>query len=264
MKVYISADIEGVTNVTHWDETELGHHTHVAAAAQMRREVLAACRGAIKAGATEIYVKDAHDSARNIPFENMPEEVTLIRGWTNTPESMMAGVDASFDAVIYIGYHSAAYMNGNPLAHTMNTGNNYVKINGEYAAEFDLNSIIAEHYGVPVVFLSGDRALCEHAQEKVPAMETVGVKWGWGNATFNMSTDKAEQLIEEGVEKALAKRAECHYPTYDRYEMEINYKEHVPATRASFYPGVEQLDQRTVRFASSDPMAMVTARMFIL
>lgn len=66
MKVYISADIEGVTNVTNWDETELYHDAHAAAKKQMTREVLAACRGALAAGAEEIVVKDAHDSARNI------------------------------------------------------------------------------------------------------------------------------------------------------------------------------------------------------
>ena len=73
MKVYISADIEGVAGVTNWDETELYHRAHSAAAEQMTKEVLAACRGAIAAGADEIVVKDAHDSARNITFGEMPE-----------------------------------------------------------------------------------------------------------------------------------------------------------------------------------------------
>ena len=66
MKVYISVDIEGITGVTSWDETELNHPDHKAAALQMTREMLAACEGAIAAGATEILIKDAHDSARNM------------------------------------------------------------------------------------------------------------------------------------------------------------------------------------------------------
>ena len=65
MKVFISADIEGVTNVTHWDECKLYHEAHAASKKQMTREVAAACRGAISAGATEIVVKDGHGSARN-------------------------------------------------------------------------------------------------------------------------------------------------------------------------------------------------------
>ena len=264
MKVYISADIEGVTGVTDWEETDLGHHTHPAAAAQMKREVMAAVKGALAAGAKEIYVKDAHDSGRNMDFTGFPEEVTLIRSWTNTPESMMAGLDESFDAVIYIGYHSAAYGNGNPLAHTMNTANNYFKVNGEFWAEFDLNSLIAAHYGVPVVFLSGDEALCERAKSVVPNMETVGVKKGIGEATFNMATDKALKLIEAGVKKGLKKIKKCMYPTADKYTMEINYKEHVRALRASYYPGVKQVDEHVVRFTAKNVPDLIACRMFIL
>ena len=74
MKVYISADIEGVTGVTNWDETELYHAAHSAAAAQMTKDVVAACRAAISAGADEILLKDGHDSARNIIAEALPED----------------------------------------------------------------------------------------------------------------------------------------------------------------------------------------------
>lgn len=264
MKVYISADIEGVTGVTHWDETELYHDAHEAAAAQMTREVVAACRGAIAAGATEIVVKDAHDSARNIIAEQLPEEATLIRGWTNSPESMMAGIDETFDAVIYIGYHSGANYSGNPLSHTMNTQNNYVKINGKDAAEFDMNTYVAAHFGVPAVFLSGDAALCEHAKELVPAIETVGVKSGIGNATFNMNGAKACRLIEEGVQAGLKKIADCKIQEPESYEVEISFKECIQAYRGSFYPGVERLDARTVRYTAKDAYEMMRTRMFIL
>ena len=140
MKVYISVDIEGVTGVTAWDETELNHPDHKAAALQMTREAVAACEGAIAAGADEIIVKDAHDTARNMDIHAFPEQVKLCRGWTNTPESMVAGIDETFDAAIFIGYHSGAGFDGNPLSHTMNQQNNYVKINGRQAAEFEMNA----------------------------------------------------------------------------------------------------------------------------
>ncbi len=148
-------------------------------------------------------MKDAHDSARNINGDELPDQVTLIRGWTCTPESMMAGIDESFDAVIFIGYHSGAGFDGNPLAHTMNGGNNFVKINERTAAEFDMNAYVAAHYGVPVVFISGDEQLCGHAKELVPEIETCGVKWGWGEATFNMNPDAACREIRAGAEKGL-------------------------------------------------------------
>ena len=76
MKIYISADIEGVTGVTHWDETDLGKGESSLFREQMTAEVVAACEGALQAGATEIWVKDAHDSARNIIASRLPHEAS--------------------------------------------------------------------------------------------------------------------------------------------------------------------------------------------
>jgi len=264
MKVYISVDIEGVTGVTSWNETEMNHPEHKAAALQMTREAVAACEGAIAFGADEIIVKDAHDSARNMDILAFPEQVKLCRGWTNTPESMVAGIDETFDAAIFIGYHSCAGSDGNPLAHTMNRQNNYVKINGRPAAEFDMNAYVAAYYGVPVVFLSGDEALCAHAKELIPEIETVGVKSGEGNMTTNIAPSKACALIKDGVYKGLEKMAACKLESPEQFEMEINFKDCVKAHRGSFYPGVEKIDASTVRFVGKDIQEMMTARMFIL
>ncbi len=264
MKVYISVDIEGVTGVTSWDETELSNDVHKPAAEQMTRETLAACRAAIACGADEIVIKDAHDSARNLLTDELPDEVKIIRGWSNTPESMVAGIDESFDAAIFIGYHAGAGFNGNPLSHTMNLGNNYVKINGRRAAEFDMNAYVCAYYGVPIVFVSGDEQLCDHARELIPAIETAGVKKGWGNATISVSQTKALHMIEDGVKRGLCARDKCKLSSPEKFEMEINFKECVNALRASYYPGAVQLDERTVRYTAKDIQEMMTARMFIL
>lgn len=106
MKVYISADIEGITGTTTWSETELNLPDYIQFQQQMTKEVLAAIEGAIAGGATEILLKDAHDSARNLLLEDIPENVKIIRGWTNEPMCMVAGLDESFDRAIFIGYHS--------------------------------------------------------------------------------------------------------------------------------------------------------------
>ena len=160
MKVFISVDIEGITGVTSWSETELGNDDYNKCAVQMTKEAVAACEGAIAMGAKEILIKDAHDSARNIDITKIPKCAKLSRGWTNTPDSMLAGLDETFDAAIFIGYHSGAGYDGNPLSHTSNRGNNYFKVNGEIGSEFVINSYLAANYGVPVVFLSGDALLC--------------------------------------------------------------------------------------------------------
>ena len=264
MKVYISVDIEGVTGVTAWDETELNHPDHKAAALQMTREAVAACEGAIAAGADEIIVKDAHATARNMDIQAFPEQVKLCRGWTNTPESMVAGIDETFDAAVFIGYHSGAGFDGNPLSHTMNQQNNYVKINGRQAAEFDMNAYVAAYYGVPVVFLSGDEELCDHAKELIPELETVGVKSGEGNMTTNIHPAKACTLIKKGVQNVLAKLNACKLESPESFELEINFKDCVKAHRGSYYPGAEKINPTTVRFVGKDIQEMMAARMFIL
>lgn len=264
MKVYISADIEGCTFITDWKETEQGEEEYAQGRKIMTNEVVAACEGAIAAGATEIVIKDAHDSALNLIPYAFPEEATLIRGWTCTPESMVAGIDETFDAAVFIGYHSGAGFDGNPLAHTMNLANNYVKINGRPAAEFDLNAYTAAYYDVPVVFVSGDEELCEHAKELVPKITAVGVKKGVGEATFSMNLNKACRLIKEGVASALKNTDACKIKSPDKFEMEISFKDPVKALRGSFYPGAKQLDPRTVTYTGRDIQDMMTARMFML
>ncbi|WP_353096165.1 M55 family metallopeptidase [Tissierella praeacuta] len=264
MKVYISVDIEGITGVTNWNETELGHSEHIWAANQMTKETIAACEAAIEMGAKEIVVKDAHDSARNIDISKLPIEALVIRGWTYSPESMMAGIDESFDAAIFIGYHSAAGYNGNPLAHTMDSQKiTYIKINGEVASEFTINALIAAYYGVPVVFLSGDKMLCEKSKELVPNMETAAVKSGEGDSTFNMHPDKACEYIRNGVKEGLKTIKECKIESPKEFKLEIRFSEHKYANRARYYPGAKLIDDHTVEYMAKDIQDMITARMFM-
>ena len=135
MKVFISADIEGTAFTANWDETVRGKIGYEAAAREMTLEVKSAVEGAIAAGATEIVINDAHDSALNIdPFE-MPECVELLRGWSGSPMSMVDGIDESFDAAMFVGWHAAAGRYGNPLSHTMSTKTTEGTVNGMPCSE---------------------------------------------------------------------------------------------------------------------------------
>ncbi len=264
MKVFISVDIEGITGVTAWSETTLGNSDYLQSAVQMTNETVAACEGAIAMGAKEIFVKDAHDSARNIDITKLPRCVNLSRGWTNSPDSMVAGINETFDAAIFIGYHSGAGTDGSPLSHTMDLGSNHIKINGEIASEFTIHSYIAANYGVPVVFLSGDKMLCEKAKQFNPHIETLAVKEGDGGATVSVNPDYACELIKEGVKNSLKKISACRITIPKKFEVEINYKEHKQAKKASYYPGVTQIGPYTVLFTAKDVNEFATTIMFIL
>ena len=163
-KLFISADLEGTTGITHWGETEIGGYLYNYFTAQMTREVAAACEGAISQGFEDILVKDAHDSGRNIDPSKLPEQARIFRAWSRHPYSMMFGLDDSYEGVVFTGYHNAAGTNSNPLSHTMNTRNNFVKINGVIASELMINSLTAAYIGVPVFCVCGDKGLCDWIQ----------------------------------------------------------------------------------------------------
>lgn len=184
MKLFLSADMEGTCGVVSWPETERATPMDYAPIQkQMTREVAAACRGALSAGAEEVLVKDAHDSARNIDPAGLPRGTRLNRAWSGDPLSMMSGLDREkFDAVFFTGYHAWAGCPGNPLSHTMNGRNDHVTLNGQMCSEFLINAYTAGYYGVPVALLTGDKALCDYAKSLIPAITSVPVLRGSGAA----------------------------------------------------------------------------------
>jgi len=266
MKVYISADIEGVTGVAHWDEATHTKPDYAEFRHQMTAEVVAACQGALSAGADDIFIKDAHATGRNILASELPPEARLIRGWSGHPLAMIQELDESFDALLFIGYHSGAATGGNPLAHTMASSRiAEFRINGDLASEFTLHGYAAGMYGVPTVFLSGDQALCDRAKSFLPAIETVAVKEGIGNSVVSIQPDLAVSRIREGVKHALkGDLSACLFPKLDHYEVDIRFTNVTTAYKASFYPNAQALDSLTVRFETNDYFEVMRFVLFVL
>ena len=79
MKVFISADIEGVAGITSWEEARKSNPgAYHPFQRQMNAEVAAACEAAQAAGATEVVIKDAHAGANNLVASELPRGVRLI------------------------------------------------------------------------------------------------------------------------------------------------------------------------------------------
>ncbi|MBR1989551.1 MAG: M55 family metallopeptidase [Firmicutes bacterium] len=265
MKVYISADIEGIASTATWDDCSKGTAEYEKARQQMTREVLAACEGAFAAGADEILIKDAHGPGTNIDIYQMPENVRLIRRWSQHPYVMAEGIDETFDAAMFIGYHSAAGKDGNFLAHTLSKKPAYVKINGEYASEFMIYSWAAAYEGVPTVFLSGDKQLCEESADLHPNLVTAAVKEGDYESAICMSPAEAVKNIRKGAEAALRQNlrdALIELPPY--FEVEIRYKEHADSAKPSFYPGVVRKDSHTIFYETDNYFDVLTLLNFVL
>lgn len=263
MKIFISADMEGIAGATHWDEVEKHHPAYQEFREQMTAEVVAACEGALNAGATEIVVKDAHWSGRNIIAAKLPREARLIRGWTQDPYSMMAGLDQSFHAALMVGYHSRGGADTSPLAHTLTSRAASVTINDRGAAEFLINAYTAGLIGVPVVFLSGDAGICQDASEFLPAITTVAVLEGLGHATTSIHPALAVERIRSGVEAALkGDVAPCRVAMPPHFVAEVRYRIHQVARQVSFYPGARQIGSHTVQFEADDYFDILRFFMF--
>jgi D-amino peptidase len=265
MKVYISADIEGVTNVTSWDEAEHGKPVYQAAREQMTAEVAAACEGALAAGADEIWVKDAHDQANNLIPGRLPELVQLIRGWSGHPLSMMQELDSSFGAAMTIGYHARARAGASPLEHTFTGRASEIRVNDRPFSEFAFAACSAAYYGVAVALISGDEGVCAEATQLCPGISAIPVKRGVGASTISIHPGVACERIRQAAETALAGDLPPRVISLpSRFSLDVVFRRHADAYAGSFYPGAALIDPTTVRFETDDYFEALRALRFVL
>ncbi|MCP4751132.1 MAG: amino acid amidase [Proteobacteria bacterium] len=265
MKIFISADIEGIGGVSDWDETTLNGSGYENARHLMTQEVLAACQGAMEAGGTEIMIKDAHGSGRNINFSQLPECASLVRGWSGHPYKMLQEIDTTFDATLMIGYHSPAGADHNPLAHSFTRRIAQLRLNGELASEFLINALTSTLVDVPVVFVSGDKWICENVKDFNDNIETQCVSQGKGASSVCISPKQACKKIKDGVFKALKKDSStCRVELPEFFEAEITFADPISAYKASFYPGMTTSGEQKVAFETRDYFELLRMLLFMI
>ncbi len=262
MQVYISVDIEGVTGIAHWDEANKGKPDHARVRDRMQAEAEAACLGALDAGAVGILVKDAHASGRNLDPAGLPRPARLIRGWSGHPLGMVQELDASFDALVLIGYHDGAGSRHNPLAHTLTGSAVQMRVNGLPVTETHLHAWTAASLGVPTALVAGDAGLCARVAELEPRIRTVITHTGRGHSVVAAHPQETCERIRAGVAAALADLPPV-LELAERFVLEIDYKPPHKAYAKSFYPGAELVDPATVRLETSDWFEVMRALQFI-
>jgi len=206
LKVYISADMEGISGIVHPDQTDSKHKEYDRARRLMTDEVNAAVAGAMAGGATEIVVNDSHGGMTNILLEHLDERAHLISG-SPKPLSMMQGIDEGADAVFFVGYHAQAGTLHGIMEHTYSSSTVWqVTLNGRPVGETGLNAALAGHYGVPVVLVTGDLAVCQEARDLLgPHLETVPVKQSYGRTAARcLPTAQAHQAIHQAARRAVS------------------------------------------------------------
>jgi len=254
VRVYISADMEGVAGVVTADQLGPTGFEYERFRAFMTNEVLAAMEGARAAGATEFVISDSHGNGENLLIEKFPKDVQIVRSWPR-PLMMMEGIDSSFAAVLFIGYHSATTNPTGVRAHTMSSANLAdLRIQGVSVPEAGFNAAVAGHFGVPVAMISGDDAIVKEAQALLGPIEGAVVKWALGFHSARTLTPEAScDRIRDAARKAIGRIRELKpYRVATPVRLDVRFKNYRPAELLAYLPIVERTDAHAIRFQAKD------------
>lgn len=203
-RVYISVDMEGISGISGNDQLAAGQSEYGRSRRLMAEDANAAIRGAFAGGATEVLVNDSHGGQRNLLPEDLDPRARLI-SHSFKRHGMMEGLDGTFDAVIFIGYHAKAQAPRGLFAHTGSGVVRDLRINGRSVGEGGMNAALAAWHGVPVVMVSGDDAAIEELQGVVPGIRGVVVKRAINVRAVELQPlAAARQAIEDGARAAVA------------------------------------------------------------
>jgi D-amino peptidase len=261
LKVFISVDMEGITGVVNGDDASRDGKDYDYFRQTMTREANAAIEGALAAGASEIIVRDSHGTALNLLPEMLNRNSKLLRDWSEGPMYMMEGIDESFDAAIFVGYHARAGTTNGVLDHTSSGNVTDVSINGLSMPETGYNALMAGYHNVPVVFVAGDKAVCDQAEELLGTVETVAVKEGIGAAALNLHPEVAREQIRAGVERALRNLDDYEpYKLRPPYTLVLTLKTEQDIYRgAALYPGAQRTGDWELTYVADDVMEIIRA-----
>ncbi len=254
LKIYISVDMEGITGVVSNEQLGPGGFEYQRAREFMTGEALAAIQGARDAGATEIVVSDSHGNGQNLLIDQFPDDVTIIRSWPR-PLMMMEGIDSSFAAAVFIGYHSGTANVRGVRAHTMSSATlTGVTLNGRQVPEGGINAAIAGHFGVPVVMVSGDDAAVAEVQGFASGMVAATVKRAISfHSAATMTPKAAQALIRARVKAGVEQRSRVSpYVLRGAVTAEIAFKHYRAAEILAYLPIVTRVDAHTIRFVGRD------------
>lgn len=267
MKLFISADIEGIGGVATWDQAKTDGADHARARLWMTEDVNAAIEGAIEGGADQIVVRDAHGRARNILWEALHPKARLISGWAPAID-MVQGLDASFDLLFLVGYHPGPAVPKGVLSHTFSSRIIDMRMNGKPCNEAVIAAIQAGIHGIPVGLVTGQAELKEEIQPTLPDVRFAVTKHGIAyQAALLEPAAEVRRAIREGAREAALARAAGDGPAPLRPErpltIEIELATLEAASAIEGAEGVERVSAGGVVLAADDVPALIR-RFFVM
>ncbi|WP_255169359.1 M55 family metallopeptidase [Natrononativus amylolyticus] len=251
MRVFISADMEGVSGIAAPEDVSKGEPEYGRGTELMAADVNAAIDGALESGADEILVNDSHSTMRNLEAGALREEARLIRGGSK-PRSMMQGLTADHDVAFFVGYHAMAGTPGAVLNHTYYAHELVsLHVDGREVGELGYNAALARALGVPVGLVTGDDKTALEAEAELEDVETAVVKEGvYRFAADCLPLEAARREIREAAATAVERARSGDFDQPDRPQsatVEAAWATTNLARAAARADGVERSDGRTTR-----------------
>lgn len=252
LKLFISVDMEGIGGIGSGAMTSTGGKDYETGRRLMTAEVNAVIKAILQAGPAEIVVNDSHGDMQNLIHTELDSRVEYIQS-NIKPLGMVQGLDASFNGIIFIGYHAKAGTENGFLAHTGSGNVKGLWINGTEVGEGGLNAFFAGALGVPVLLASGDKTFSEEITKLIP-VRTVVTKEAIGSASAKLlHPEVVQKKLAEKITEALkdiknAKALSVTKPV----EFIIKVDNPTRADVAMSIPGMKRVDGYTVSYSAKD------------
>jgi D-amino peptidase len=264
-KIFISVDMEGITGVVQPAQLGPEGFEYQRAREWMTGDVNAAIAAVRASAPADIVVCDSHGNGQSLLIDKLPDDVQIVRGFPR-PLEMMQGIDDTFTAAMFIGYHGSEWTANAVRGHTISSARLLgVKLNGAEVSEGIYNAALAGQFGVPVAFVSGDRLAVAQLQKTVPGVEGAVVKEPFGyHSAMTVTPARGQALIRDGVTRAMAKLGSLQpYRLRTPVDLEVGFKLTIDAERASFVPGLARADAHSVKGTFPD-MTTITKLLQVL
>lgn len=255
MKVFISADIEGVAGIASWDQVMPGSHDYAIGRRLMAGEVNAAIQGAYDAGAEQVVVNDSHATMTNLIPDEIDPRAELILG-SYKPMYMLQGLDEGFDAAFFIGYHGAIGAPRAVLSHSYNPRAIWeAAVDGRVVGEIGLNDMVCRYYGAALALVTGDQATVDEAQQIRPEARTVRTKTSFSRFSAGGASPEASRAAIRRAAQAAVRDLTPVAPSRQAVTVDLTFLTPDMAESAGWIKGVEQIGPRHVRYSAPDGLA---------
>jgi D-amino peptidase len=263
MKVWMSLDMEGVAGIVDWEQCRPGNPAYPLGCELLQAEVNAAIEGAIAGGATEVVLNDSHARMANLDPRRIAGGARYLSG-RHKPLYMMQGLDSSFDAVFFVGYHGSISGRPSTMSHTYNPEVfSAASVNGREVGESGINALVAEHHGVPIAFVSGDQVTWDETEPFATGAVHVMTKESITRASaLSLHPDESCRQIATGAKAAMQRVAmgDVPLPGISRpATLDLEFQTADMADVATWARGATRTAERAVRIEGEDLLGIFTS-----